>query len=859
MHLEEISLDTRNQPKSQLAALLAMAPFLLVPSGCAALIYQVTWVRLLGLSMGATSAAVSIVLAAFFLGMSIGSYLSEKISKNHYSGLLTFATMEFLIAVTGVLLLPILLNLDHVMALMSDAGTSLPLTFGISLTVLIIPTACMGSTYPLLASALVRYQSAMGSGLGGLYTTNTAGAILGALLSGFILVPIVGLDGAVYVAALFNICTAVFAVLLYKMLRQQDPFRSPDTLRTFDTPSPSATDDAQNTRIALVLFGTGFLAIASEVAWTKYLSIFVGATLYGFSAILAIFLTGIALGAWTIKKHLGPNLNHARTVAWALIALAAALLWARVGLAKLPDILVIINAYGEPEQAFKYLAVFITLFPATFIFGALFPITLSMYCAHVADLSKRVGRGYAINTLGSILGSLGAGFWLIPAFGTDTLLTIAILATLALSLLFFKELSRQPIRALSTIAFVLCGTWQFSHLDYTKLISANPYRFDTDAMEGKSPNFLFLEEGKAGVISLVTYDNKKARLQNNGIQESYLPLVEGLYPPFTEQLLAIMPYLLHPAPESAFVVGFGGGNTLQALADTPLKKVNVVELEPAVISAVTIANGGNIPVLNDTRVSLKLNDARNTLLVENYNYDLIVSQPSHPWLSGAGNLFTKDFFEIASGKLNKNGIFAQWVNLFNMDSTTLRSILKAYYEVFPYGFTFANTNSGDLLIFGSKDPITFDYNRIDQRMQAPAIKNALSRAQVHNPEDLLWYFSLSRKDALAAAGDITANSDTLIISETRLAGMAVDPKGEENPYQLLRTHGNFDVKAILKPNESAEILYLAGRYFYSHFSTTRTRQAIAQLKSIDDLAARRLETSWSHWRDSLRNSQDRTK
>jgi len=190
-----------------------------------------------------------------------------------------------------------------------------------------------------------------------------------------------------------------------------------------------------------------------------------------------------------------------------------------------------------------------------------------------------------------------------------------------------------------------------------------------------------------------------------------------------------MPYLLHPDPKTVHAIGYGGGNTLKAIADTPVKEIRVTELEPAVISANASLFGGEIPLLKDPRIKLQINDARNSLLVEGRSYDLIISQPSHPWLAGAGNLFTKEFFEITADNLNEGGIFAQWVNLFNMDSTTLRSILKAYYDVFPYGFTFANTESGDLLLFGSDKPLKFDRKSLIKRMAKPAIKRYFSKVK----------------------------------------------------------------------------------------------------------------------------------
>jgi len=836
--------------------LLRLTPLLLIPSGCAALIYQVTWVRLLGLSMGSTSAAVSTVLTAFFLGMAIGSYFAEKISPGGRADLIPFVVLELIIGTCGLILLAVLLNLDHGMALLGASGTSLLVKFFVSLVVLTIPTVCMGATFPVLAAVLIEQQHDMGAKVGRLYALNTAGAVLGAVLSGFVLIPRLGLDGAVYVACILNLAVAVTGFSIHRKLAPQGHGATMDAAAS-EAPH-DAGDETLHVRIAVVLFFTGFTAIASEVAWTKYLSIFTGATLYGFAAILGIFLSGIALGSWAAKRYLRQSVPSRSTVARALVTLGAALLFARAGLALLPALLEFsgnLSLSANLSQGLKYLAVFIVLFPATFVFGGLFPVTLSMYCARVINLRHRIGRGYAINTLGSILGSVAAGFWIIPRFGTNALLTATVVATLALSWLFINPHARLRQRGLAValMCLLLAGSWQLPHLDYAKLIAANPYRFDSDAMEGKKPRFMFLEEGKASVISVVTYDEKKARLQSNGIQESYLSLTNDIKPPFTEVLLGLMPYFLHPDPASVFVVGFGGGHTVQALTTTPIQKIRVVELEPAVISAVAATVDGNIPVLQDQRVQLQINDARNSLLVEGRSYDLIVSQPSHPWLAGAGNLFTRQFFEIAAARLNEGGIFAQWVNLFNMDATTLRSILQAYFQVFPQGFTMINNTTGDLLLFGSAQPLVFDYARIEQRMRRPGINRTLAKEKVRGPEALLWYFAMSREEALIAAADMRPNTDTRIISEVRLAGMSVDPQGKENPYKLIQNHSSLDVLPYLKPAEAARMLSLAGSYFYRSFSTTRTRQAMTRLETLDPKMAEDLDRNWAAWRESVRN------
>ena len=259
-------------------------------------------------------------------------------------------------------------------------------------------------------------------------------------------------------------------------------------------------------------------------------------------------------------------------------------------------------------------------------------------------------------------------------------------------------------------------------------------------MAGKTPEFLFLKEGRTSVISMVTYDGEFARLQSNGIQESFLPLLPRWDPPMIETLLGLVPYFLHENPTNALIIGFGGGTTVNAMAAADLEAIHVVELERAVVDAVAAINDGEIEVLGDPRVTLSINDARNTLLVEDVRYDIIVSQPSHPWLAGSGNLFTQQFFEIVDSRLAEPGLYAQWVSLFNMDATTLQSILQAFYGVFPHGLCMASLGTGDMLLFGSGQPLRFDFDTMQARMDEQSVAEQLHPWRLDRPEKLLEYF-----------------------------------------------------------------------------------------------------------------------
>jgi len=819
-----------------------LAASFLVLSGIASLAYQVAWVRLLGLSMGSTSASISTVLAAFFLGMAIGSYLAERITRNRINSLKPYVVLELLIGISGLALLPILLHLDGLLAFFPTLGTELSLKFFLALFLLSIPTLCMGATFPVMASILIRRHGEIGLRMSQLYSLNTAGAVLGAALTGFLFIPNWGLDGAIYIAFSLNMTIVVVALYVNRSWALPAIESAPVATQT----AAAAEDDrTYRLRALIVLAATGFVSIATQVGWTKYLAIFTGTTIYGFAAILTVFLSGIAAGSWAIRTHLEKIRAPQAWMAGGLLLLGASLIATRVGFSALPPVYEMVNRLDTApvlQHLAKYTIVFALLFIPTFLLGALFPLNLKLYCGTLMAVRTRIGKAYSINTVASIFGAIFAGFWFIPLYGTDHLLTLMAVVILILALMFLPTL-RQPVlrfALLGSVVAVLLGAWLAPHLSYRALISSVNYLWDVDAQNGKKPTFLFLEEGKAGVISLVTYDNTIAQLQTNGLKESLIHMHDPNQAALVETLLGLLPYILHENPKSAFVVGFGGGITTRALTLTDLESIHVVELEPAVVDADRHVAAGEIPALRDPRVRLDFNDARNSLLVEPTRYDLIAAQPSHPWLAGAANVFTRQFWQIVKSRLNDNGVFGQWVNLFKMDATTLRSLFQAFYQVFPHGMSFANLNTGDLVLIGSKQPLTFDYERMARILAQPKIRATLGTHEILTPADLLWYFALSRDEALVAAGNARPNTDTNILSEVRLSALTAQPTGDEDPYALLRRNFHLDLIPYLGSNAADWLYAQADRYFFWN-DTALAKKAAQQLAKIDPVRARGVE------------------
>jgi spermidine synthase len=808
--------------------ILGLAAVFVLPSGAAALINQVVWVRLLGLSVGSASASVATVVAAFFLGLAIGSAIAPRLLARWRDPLSLYIALEAGIAVCSLLLLPALSHLDTLVAGLPLLGSWGAARFALVLLLLAPPTICMGATYPVIVAWAVRSDQSVGHGISLLYAMNTLGAVLGACGSGFVLIPWLGLDGAVLFAAALG--AGIVALGLLSRGQLPAPTVAP-------APSPQANRDAQERapeRVAAlaILAGTGFGSVASEVGWTHVLSILTGTTLYGFSAILTAYLIGIAAGSYWVRRRVADFTDPAAALSFGLVALTLGLLLTRGALTTLPAVFDALGdaTWSETTQlALRFSVAGGMILLPTLLYGALFPMSLTLYCGGQSELTTRLGRAYAVNTVGGILGSLLAAFVLIPRLGTNTLLTGVALLTLAMAFLPWRALSSHRRRTLvgGTVAALGIAAVTPS-LDWIQVLDA--VRYDEDIQAGRTPETLFLAEGHSGVIRVISFDERRhAKLMNNGLNESFVCLEDEDHETVTESLLGLVPWLWHGQAESAFVIGLGGGVTTRALARTPLDRIRVVELEAEVVAAMSTLGRAGEKVLYDPRVDLRVDDARHQLLTSQAEWDLIVSQPSHPWKSGASHLFTGDFFELVSSRLRPGGIFGQWINLFRMDVATLRSLLGTFFDVFEGGFVMINPEAGDLLVFGANEPLTFDRDGIAERLRRPAVSRLLTRERVETPEQLLQWFALSRDEAVELAAGAERVRDMNILPEVRLATVPLLGVGEQNPQQFVLSRRSFDLSSWLDPAAHTRTLQRLGRHMRDRGDNLAVRQIQAQL------------------------------
>lgn len=840
-------------------SLTSIAPVLLTLSGAAALAYQLTWVRLLELSFGSTTGAVSTVLAAFFLGMALGNAGSARLLDRNLTARNLYVWLEGGIALFGLLSLPMLLGLENLIVQIPGLGLSLPLRFTLAFVVLVIPTFCMGATYPVLVAAAgssggtttaKTAARTLDEQLGRFYAWNTLGGVLGAITAGFVLIPRFGLRGTLWVAVAGNLLVVLLAMLpgrrrgseAASTTQVEADGRSDGASERGSQASPMQKKEHRKApavpvsvqRMAgLMLLVTGVISLAAEVAWTKYFSIFTGGTVFGFAAILATFLIGIALGAAVFTRLPSP-----RRIPWAIargaLFLSLGLLLTRWTMAQAPEVydsLARLEASTAVRHGLRYAFVFVALLPATLILGILFPFHLGIWSQ--AD-ERRVGNGYAINTVGGIVGSIATAFWWIPSWGTDsTLYGLAVAPAVAVVGL---ALSAEGLRraAIVGLPLLLILDWPAEpKIDYRPLLDQVRHYYNPTEPPITARNYTFVEEAKTGVITIDRRQDGVRSLRSNGLQEATFAPDQPDRVIQSEALLGVVPPLLHSHPQRAFVIGLGGGNTLDALARTEISQIRVAEIEPAVERALRAERGNALGVLDDPRLEILHADARHLLAVSVDTWDIIVSQPSHPWLAGAGKLFTREFFDLVGSRLAPQGIFGQWVNLFQMDTLTLRSLLAAFYGSFDHGFLFVNMPTADLILIGSNSPIILDRERIDSRLREPALMRILSPFSITGMDGLLPFFGLSHRQALAVAGNAPVNTDLRLYSEVRLAMLERPPEGRDDPYFFLREHYSFDIQPYLEPDDRLAELERAAEFFYRVGAQNPFAQALRQVDELD--------------------------
>ena len=739
---------------------------LLLGSGFCALVYQTAWMRQFRLIFGASTLATAAVLAIFMGGLGLGSALLGRRADNHPNPLRFYGNLELLIALSAASSQLLLWVVGKVyIALGGSVAMGLPLAtivrLILSTLVLAIPTVLMGGTLPAAARAVETSDDAGRRKLALLYGLNTLGAVTGALASTFFMLETFGNRKTLFIAVLLNLVVAMAARALARNAARPDPGFEPAT------EAPSAVP-ARFVVAAAAMAGFAFLLM--ELVWYRMLAPLLGGSTFTFGLVLAMALFGIALGGTAYSLVSGSG--SATVGAFALTCtLEAALMMLPYALgdrlAVLANFLRVIGHAGFGGFVIGWTIVTaIVVLPPAIVAGVQFPLLIALLGRGREEVGAHVGRAYAWNTLGAIAGSLAGGFGFLPLFtarGCWLLASLLLVATGAIAALYAMRAGERPAAICSvmiaTIA-VLAGSalgptaaWRHSSIGAGRAaLPADPNAIRR--WENYERRRLVWEaDGKESAVGLVNDDDTgfivNGKSDGTAIGDSSTQVMGGL-----------VGAILHPNPRSALVVGLGTGSTAGWLGAVPsIERVNVVELEPVVLRVAKACTPVNHDVLNNPKVHIRIADAREVLLTSRDRYDIVFSEPSNPYRAGIASLFTLEFYEAVSARLNRGGIFLQWVQAYEIDAETVRTIYATMGAVFSQVTTW-RTNEGDLLMVAAREPITLDITRLRQRVASEPYRTALHATwRVESAEGVLSHFVASDRVSRVASRGAILNTD----------------------------------------------------------------------------------------------------
>lgn len=759
--------------------------------------------------------AISTVLAAFLGGLSLGGWWAGRRAERSSRPLTTYAKLEFAVAL-GALAVPFAIRAAEPLyraaypALVNSFWALTAVRFVVSSALLLLPTFLMGATLPYLVRAASR--SGSGASVASLYAVNTFGAAAGVLASSFVLLPRFGLRATLFGGVALTFVVAVAALALGRREVEAGDSRDEPTsggAKGYRREAMPGREEAarglglSNSGIAWIAAALGFSALASEVLWTRTLTLALGTTTHAFAIVLATILFGIAAGSLAASRLLGrraapsvgstpPPLHPASTeakdsarhaapdrspvpndapqlLARRVIPLAPAL----VGLAslavlplfdRLPDLYVTLSAQGPgtfaASLAVKFLLAALPLLLPTFLSGFAFPLAVA---ATTHTPSEGAGRIYAANTWGSICGSIAASAALAAGFGLQRGLLAAALLLVITSLLASRGRARLAAAAftiLALLAAVIMPDWNRSALTRGGFAVGVELRRSGRTSLGRDlSEIVFLEEGLTSTIS-VRRSGDELTMQMNGVTEA-----SNTGDLATQILLGFIPTALHPAPRDALVIGLGSGITAAAVARFPtITQIDCVEISEAVVHGASFFDAANEGVLHDPRMHLRLGDGRNHLALSGKKYDVIVSEPSNVWNSGIGDLMTAEFFGLARSALRPGGILCSWIQGYAISPEILRSLLAAAGTHFP-NVTLWMGSWGDFMIVAGDESLTFDAEHLRAHGAHPKLLELLDRADVADLSSFLSLNLLAGSSTNTFVGAATANTDDNMLLE----------------------------------------------------------------------------------------------
>jgi predicted membrane-bound spermidine synthase len=758
-------------------------------SGAVGLGYQVLWSRYLLEYIGVSAYSYATVLAAFMGGLALGSALLGRLADRIRSPLRLFALLEAGVGAYA-LVYPHLsagasvLYSGFVSFTPERAGADHALWAKVLVAglLLLVPTTLMGGTYPALVRHATERLTDVGRTASQLYAVNALGAVAGALLMAFALMPAVGMRLSLVVLALANGLVAAGALLLARGgERPAETSSASDGLEVSD-PEPTLTRLAVRMALGLILV-EGFLAFALEIAWTRYFGVVLGSSTYSFALVLAAFLSGIALGSAWLSRSEAALRRPLRFFGWTQVLAGLSVLIPLGLYPHLPWLIVNLGTLFSNQSAaffvyegFQLLVCYLVMLPPATLIGMALPLLVKGLARDLARLGGDTGRVYAWNTWGNVAGALVAGLVLLPALGMEHLLRGAALASAALGLVaigLFSPRGRATWLRLGAAAAVVlatqltAGPWQTEGfaLEPARRV-ARPMSLEEARARMATHHMVLFEDDPAGLLMVYATgwqsDDETLTLSLNGKPEASshqdLP---------TQILVGHVPLLLAPQPREVLVIGLASGVTAGSALTHPVRRLDVVDIVAAMPEATREFNEWNRDPLADPRLNLIVDDARSYLSHTRERYDVIISEPSNPWMAGTGALFSREFYARAAAALEPDGLFLQWLQAYELSDETFAVVVRTFRRTFSHVYAFQG-NEDDLLLLGTRRPLEPDWDELERRLGVPAVRDDLERLRITSIASLLAFQMLSPTSVdYIAAQTLLENTDDNLLLEYR--------------------------------------------------------------------------------------------
>lgn len=768
--------DVSRMRRSELLLLLYLFCFI---SGATGLIYEVIWEKYMTLFFGASAYSQAAVLTTFMAGLGLGSFLVGRYADVARSRLLLYSGLELVIGLYA-LVFPFFLDLaEHcytgVLDNDSGRGFVLLVKFVLSFLIMVVPAMMMGGTLPVLARIFIHRLSDCGRQLAILYFVNTLGAVVGCLVAGFVLIGAFGFKGSMYLAAAANIAIGLIVLLIRNSTGEPVDDSSVRAVR--EVTRPAFRGDPVKWFL-FAAFLTGLASMIYEVAWIRVLSNMLGSSTYSFAMMLAVFISGIAFGSLLISAFI----DRFRDIAAVVIGLEFLLILS-IGATlplynRVPYVFHLFsNALQHTDGTFyvfaglKAILCAIVMFLPTLFSGMVLPVLGIATLTDATQVGRRIGSLFAFNILGTIVAAGVTGIVLIPLIGTRRTIDIGILANLTIILVFLAFLVSRPVklrRLMAGAAILITAITVFGVPGFNRhLFLASEFRhtsrlrFDNFGhyarLHSEHDRILYFNEGLTATVAVTEEENGNRVIYINGKADA---TSKGDL--MTQVLLGHLGNLLKPDPERVLVIGLGSGTTAYA-ASIPrsVKVVDIVELSDDVVTAQPFFDSVNHDILNNHKAEIFIDDAKTYLNLNRTNYDVIVSEPSNPWIAGIGNLFSTEFYQQVYDSLTDDGVFVQWLQTYETSDRIVLCVLATMRQVFSNVDLWYIESSTDLLITGYRNAgRSLDISAA--RRMFEQVKDHMATVGLESLEDVLLHHIANTEvvDLTLKKYEVVENSDT---------------------------------------------------------------------------------------------------